>query len=46
MKQKNKFMIRRTIGFRLATRWWIDAMEIGFDWLLGGLALAHYCGIL
>jgi hypothetical protein len=30
----------------LITRWWIDAMEVIFDWIVGGLALAHYCGIL
>jgi hypothetical protein len=30
----------------LISRWWIDAMEVTFDWILGGLALAHYCGVL
>jgi hypothetical protein len=30
----------------LITRWWIDALEVIFDWIVGGLALAHYCGVL
>ncbi|MFX0203046.1 MAG: hypothetical protein ACFFCW_43640 [Candidatus Hodarchaeota archaeon] len=28
------------------SRWWIDAIEMGLDFLLGGMAFARYAGYL
>jgi hypothetical protein len=33
---------RVVVWFLVAGRWWIDAMEATFDWVLAGIALSRY----